>query len=137
MAPFNLHGLHGRRIDLARDHEATGQHPLQVDPDAIRLGQGKRVTVFLGAAVVELLDDIDHQGIAREVAIVVVDGPVNVEEPQTQIPAVFVDEPGLGALVMQAQVVVTGIGNIAPTAYAGDVGIAGKLPGSVKLHSHL
>ena len=60
MAPLTAHGLHGWGIDLARNHEAAGQHPFEVDADAIRLGKGKRVAMFLGAAVIEFLDDIYH-----------------------------------------------------------------------------
>ena len=90
--------------------------------------------MFLGATVIQFLDDIDHQRVAREVAIVIVNGPVNVEQPQAQIPAIFVDEPGFGALIMQAQVVVAGIGDVTSTADAADIGIAGTLPGPVQLY---
>ena len=86
--------LHGRGINLARDHKTAGQQPFEIDTDAIRLGEGKRVAMLLGTAIIELLDDIDHQRVAGEVAIVVVDGPVNVEQPQAEIPAILVDEPG-------------------------------------------
>ena len=70
--------------------------------------------MLLDAAVIELLDNIDHQRVSGEVAVVVVDGPVNVEQPEAEISAILIDEPSFGPLIMQTQIVVPGIGESRP-----------------------
>ena len=49
---------HGGGIDLARDDRAAGQQPFEINADTIRPGQGKRVAMLLGAAIIEFLGEI-------------------------------------------------------------------------------
>ena len=124
-----------RAGELAWRDRAVGQHPLQVQADAVTIGICEGVAVFLLTAVGQSLADVQHQRVAIEVAVGLIEHvPVHAREAQAKLALIGVTggKPVFATLVVQADVVVTLKGNVSPATHARDIGITVKLAAALQ-----